>query len=201
MVGEVRVRMVKDGYFPINESMAGLVPMASEADQVALNDDIAENGQKDPIVLWRGEIVDGRCRQKALQLIHGPVIYKELDPELSEEDVRVVVKSLNTRRSLTLTQKGMVAAYDSLKPNSNSIPVVAKSWGVGRGTVDNARYIIKQDDRIAKRLFDGESVDIVNKDGKEVSSNKITAVYAYLKRKEEGAKKMTKSILGVLIQQ
>ena len=49
---------------PIHE-YAGLVPMASEKEQVALTIDIKANGLREPILLWRGEVVDGRCRMKS----------------------------------------------------------------------------------------------------------------------------------------
>ena len=48
--------------YPINEDLAGLVPMANEAEQLILKNEIKEeNGLLLPVVLWRGHNVDGRC--------------------------------------------------------------------------------------------------------------------------------------------
>lgn len=185
MTQGILTRLSKDGYFEVNDELAGIVPMASSSEQAALASDIYENGQREPIVLWHGEVVDGRCRMKALKANSMNTMYKELDDELTEEEVKIFVKSVNTRRNLTTTQKVMIAAFESMKSNSKSVAVIAKSWGLGKGSVDNARYIIKQDEKIANALFDGKSVEIVNKKGEEVTSNKVTAVYAYLKKLEE----------------
>ena len=65
--------------FPINEEMAGIVPMASDKEQIALTDDIAANGLREPVVLWRKEIVDGRCRQKACNIAQRPIMAIQLN--------------------------------------------------------------------------------------------------------------------------
>ena len=49
--------------------LAGIVALADEAEQTALTEDIRANGLQDTIVLWNGEVVDGRCRLKAWQII------------------------------------------------------------------------------------------------------------------------------------
>jgi len=183
---EVKVRLYKDGEFPINEELASIVPMATDQEQEALTADIKENGQLQPITLWRGEIVDGRCRQKALRMLKQAIAYVELDKELTKEEVEVYVKSVNTRRNLTMAQKAMIAAKESFKKNNKyTINQLAKAWGVSDKLVKNAKYIWKQDKEIAQNLFDGKAVTIINKDGEETTSSKITTVYAYLKRIEE----------------
>ncbi len=182
---EVKVRMAKDGPFEVNDKLAGIVPMATELEQVALTADIEANEQRDPIVLWRQKVVDGRCRQKALVLLGKHILYKELDDELTEEEVIVFVKSINTRRNLTGTQKVIVAMKESLKPGSKPIDVIARSWGVSKVMVNNARYINSERPSFIEPLFNGLSVSIVDSNGREVSSNKVSAIYAYLKRTSE----------------
>lgn len=172
--------------YPINEEMAGLVPMALEVEQIALTEDIKQNGLREPIVLWRGEIVDGRCRQKACVAVGQSIHVKELDSNLSKEDVRGIVKSLNTRRNLTTTQKVISACKQTLNPNHTlSIENTAKSWGISKRLLDNARYISKHRPEIIEPLFGGESVAIVDKHGRHIDSNKVSAVYAWAKRWNE----------------
>lgn len=183
----VKYRQPSEGAFPINEALAGLVPMAVESEQVALNQDIAKNGQREAIVLWRGEVVDGRCRQKALMMLNSPIMYKELDHDLSEADVRVFVKSVNTRRNLTITQKVATAAKDWMKGNV-SLKKVAKSWGISPALLDNGVWILKNHPELLEELFNGNAVQIVDSKGRQVLSSKISSVYASLKRVKEDVK-------------
>lgn len=185
---EVKTRLNSDGGFPINHKLAGLVPMASEAEQAVLMADIAQHEQREPIVLWRGEVVDGRCRQLALVTLGKHIMYRELDSGLTEDEVRVYVKSVNTRRNLTNTQKTMSACKESLRDGeTRSVDVIAKSWGIGRELLNNARYIAKNHPDIADKLFNGKAVEVIDADGKAKVTNKITTIYSYLRKLDEGA--------------
>jgi len=186
-VQEVKVRMPTDGGFPVNTSLAGIVPMATHEEQELLVKSIKDNGQKEPIVLWKGEIVDGRCRQAALLLLGFPILYRELEDTLTKEEVSVYVKAVNTRRNLTTTQKVMVAAKSSLENKGVTVAGVAEEWGVSKRIVENARYLYRNYSKIAQDLFDGKSVAIQSAQDVAMVSNKITAVYAFLRRKEEEA--------------
>lgn len=186
-----RVRLLNVGEaLPINERLAGLVPMAMEDEQEALTRDIEANGLREPVVLWRGEIVDGRCRQKACLVLGRQIMAKELDDELTEEDVRVFVKSVNTRRNLTSTQKLISACKESLRPGGPTISAVAKAWGVGEALLNNARYIARNRPGFIEPLFNGKSVSIVDIHGREVLSNKISAIYAYLQRQSRSVEEV-----------
>jgi len=185
-----KIRFHKDGPFDINEDLAGVVPMALNNEQVALMSDIEENEQRDPIVLYRGKVVDGRCRMKALDHLGKNYMYKELDNDLTEEDVKIYVKSVNTRRNLTLTQKLTTACKDYLKNEGvKSVKKTAESWGVGAPSLNNALFIAKHMPNFIDPLFNGLSVEIVDKHGNTILSNKITAVFAYVKRIIENASK------------
>jgi predicted transcriptional regulator len=178
--------------FEINEELAGVVPMALPDDQLALNHDIAVNGQLDPIILWRGKIVDGRCRQKACLSCNERIKYKELVDEMTEDEVKSFVKSVNTRRNLTMTQKVIVALRDYLdKKNTGkkgvSFPKIAKEWGVSANIVKNAKYISEHMPELLEPLFNGQSVSIENSSGKEIKTTKITSIYAYIRKINENA--------------
>ena len=186
---EVKIRMNKDGAFEVNENLAGLVPMASESEQAVLTADIQANEQRDPIVLWRGKVIDGRCRQKALVMLGKHILYKELDDKLTEDEARVYVKSVNSRRNLTATQKVMSACRESLRPEeARPLDVIAKSWGIGRELLNNARYMAKIRPEFVERLFNGETVEIATSSNEKKFTNKITTIYAYLKRETEQVK-------------
>lgn len=183
---DVKIRLNKDGGFPINEALAGLVPMATEVEQAVLTADIRDNEQRDPIVLWHGEVVDGRCRQRALTTLGKHILYRELDNRLTEDEVRVFVKSVNTRRNLTATQKVMTACRESMREgNTKKLVDIAKAWGISEGLLKNARYIAKVRPEFVGPLFDGKTVKITNQHGYEVETFKVSAVYAFIKKTEE----------------
>lgn len=189
---EVKIRLNKDGAFPVNEKLAGLVPMASDAEQAVLTADIRDNEQRDPIVLWRGEVVDGRCRQKALTTLGKHILYKELDDALTEDDIKIFVKSVNTRRNLTPTQKVMVACRESLHPSSTkALALIAKSWGISKEILVNARFIAKEKPEWEEVLFNGGSVEVIDANGKAKLTNKVTTIYAYLKKLSEAVQEDT----------
>ena len=174
--------------FEINEELAGIVPMANMAEQAALTEDIRENGLREAVLLWRNKIVDGRCRQKACLATNTPVRAKDLNDDLTEEDVMVVVKSLNTRRNLSPTQKLISACKETFNPkNSKSVKELALAWGISFTLLKNARYIYTERPEFIEPLFQGNSVIIVGSNGKETQTNKISAIYAYIKREEENA--------------
>lgn len=170
----------------INHKLAGIVPMANAAEQAALTLDIKANGQLEEIVLWQGKIIDGRCRNLACETLNIEPKIKELPWNTTEHDAISIVKSLNTRRNLTPTQKIMSACKVSMdKSYKRSITSIAKEWGIGTTVLKNARYIANTSPELIEPLFDGNAVTIISSDGRETTSVKISAIYAHLKRLEE----------------
>ena len=177
---------------PVNNDLAGLVPLATETEQVSLTKDINANGLNEPVILYKGEIVDGRCRQIACTITGTQIRSKELDPELTIEQVKVYVQSVNTRRNLTHTQKTMIAAKISAKDKKSTVTQLAEVWGVSPALIANGKYILKQNKKIGEILFNGRAVAIVNARDENTTTLKVSAVYAHLKRLEEGVAEDTK---------
>jgi len=191
-MSNLKVRIVAEGAIPVNDKLAGIVPMALLKDQLALEGDIAVNGQREPILVWHGQVVDGRCRQKALVNLQRHILYKELDSNITEAEIRSLVKSMNTRRDLTTTQKITCAAKAYLsEDNTMSVRSLAESWGVSESIVENAIWLLRNYPLTVNNLFDGMSVVIENKAGQPVTSNKVSAVYAYYKRQLQKATEVT----------
>jgi hypothetical protein len=171
--------------FPVNEKLAGLVPMACKAEQLALSLSIMENGLEDPVVLWRGEVVDGRCRSIACMSVGVPIRGRDLDDELTEDQVAAYVETVNTRRNLTLGQKIMIASKAHGKPGSKSLSSIAESWGISSRILVMANYVSKHRPEFVDPLFNGETVSITDKNGAFVDTNKISAIHASIRREEE----------------
>lgn len=186
-VSEIKVHKASDGALPINP-LAGIVPMACPADQAAITFSISKIGQTNPIVLWKGEVVDGRCRQLALRELGKDMLYVTLGDDCTYDQVKNYVLSVNQRRNLSVPQKIAVACKEYMKDkNAATIVETAKSWGVGEMTLKNAIWLYRRDKSIIETIFDGGSVPIEDKLGNPTLSNKITTIYAYYKRKEENA--------------
>jgi ParB-like chromosome segregation protein Spo0J len=171
--------------FPINHKLAGIVPMAIPAEQEALAISIKERGLEVPVMLYKGEICDGRCRQLACKAAGVAVRATELDDELTEEEVALWVKVANTRRNLTMAQKIMVASKESLKEGSKSLTDIAKSWAISRRILTMANYISKARPEFIEPLFDGHTVPIIDAKGNHTQTNKVSAIHAHIKREEE----------------
>lgn len=88
---------------------ADLFPMMTDAEIEGLASDIKENGLQHPVVLYKGEILDGRNRYKACGLAGIEPSFIEYDGDESGLLARVI--SLNVqRRDLTPGQRAIVAA-------------------------------------------------------------------------------------------
>lgn len=161
--------------------LANIVPMANELEQVALTEDIKEHGQKETAKLWRGQIVDGRCRQLACTTLGIELKVEELDPNLEEHEVRKMVKSWNTRRNLTMTQKVMSAHRDYLA-GYGTLEEVSKSWAISRRTLANANYIGEHRPELIDPLFNGLSVVIYDYNKKtDITTNRVNTVAKNIK--------------------
>jgi len=165
--------------------LANIVAMASEREQQALTNDIMRNGQSEPAVLWKGKIVDGRCRQLACSALGIDLDTRKLSDSLSEEEVAKVVKSLNTRRNLTDTQKIASAYLDQQRTGKNNREV-AEEWAVSVRTLQNFKYIALHRPELVEPLFNGDSVKVVDPDqGYLVTTNKVNTLARIVKLGEE----------------
>src|SRR5215472_15522425 len=90
------------------------LPLISEQETKVLAEDIKKNGLLNPIVLFEGQVLDGRNRYNAAKLAK----YKfqlgdfvEYDPELHGRDPVMFVIAMNIhRRHLTVGQRSALAA-------------------------------------------------------------------------------------------
>src|SRR5207247_4469858 len=87
--------------------LAGMFPLMEGEEFAALVADIKENGQRDPIVLYQGKILDGRNRYRAcLAAGVGLKLSKHEDnsPYIGDPVAYVISKNVH-RRHLTAEQK------------------------------------------------------------------------------------------------
>lgn len=137
---------------------AELFPMMSAADLDALAADIREHGQREPIVLHKGLILDGRHRYAACQTLGIEPRTMEWAGSDDADEIEAYVNSLNLhRRHLTESQRAMIAARRAnmrqgartdLQPSAN-LPEVsqeeaAKRYHVSERSVRHASALQKK---------------------------------------------------------
>ncbi len=88
---------------------ANIFPEMTDDEAKSLMIDIRENGQREPIILFNGKVIDGRNRLRACRWLGFEPKTKEYQGR--EEDIVSYVLSLNLhRRHLTESQRAMVAS-------------------------------------------------------------------------------------------
>lgn len=173
-------------YYEIHP-LANIVAMASTREQQALTQDILRNGQNEPAVLWRNQIVDGRCRQLACATLGIPLETRALGDNLTEAEVAKVVKSLNTRRNLTETQK-IVSGYLEQKRTGQTNAQIAEEWAVSVRSLQNFKIVAQHRPELVEPLFNGDSVVVIDPDkGYEVTTNKVNTLARIVKAEHEVA--------------
>jgi hypothetical protein len=90
---------------------ANLFPELPKEDLEKLSKDIAENGQRLPIIRWKGQIIDGRNRLLACEMAKiDPVIKDKDDAFESDADVADFICSMNlNRRHLNASERAVIA--------------------------------------------------------------------------------------------
>lgn len=130
---------------------ADAFPMMNTEQYEGLRDDIAERGQQEAIVYWKGELVDGRNRLKACRELGIEPTECELDDDV--DPVAYIISANLHRRHLTTPQRSMVAAkLATLKngrpketPSNDEVSRradAAKLLQVSTASVDRAKYVV-----------------------------------------------------------
>lgn len=128
--------------------VANIFPAMSDAEYQALKADIAEHGQRESIWTWRGQVIDGRHRERACDELGIACKARAYDGD--EASLVPFVVSLNLkRRHLDESQRAMVAAniatLERGKPNPSiegiSQSQAATMLNVGVSSVERATKV------------------------------------------------------------
>lgn len=133
---------------------AEIFPLMSGADFDALVADIRENGQREPIILHDGLILDGRNRARACEAI-GILPRTVAWDGPGTPDAFVISMNLH-RRHLSESQRGLIAARLANVKNGEvgrgheksgrqiCLPEAAKLLNVSVGTVQHAKKVLSE---------------------------------------------------------
>ena len=110
--------------YPLHPAVE-IFPVMDELSFANLAEDIRVNGQHEPILLWRGQVIDGRHRLRACNELGIMPKVREVD---ADHDPVGLVLSLNLhRRHLNESQRAMVAAkLANMKAGDNQHKVVGQ---------------------------------------------------------------------------
>ena len=128
---------------------ANATPVMTQEQYIALKIDIENNGQIDPVVLYRGRIIDGRHRLKiAKELGQIQILTVSIPNNSTINDIRAIVKSKETHRHQTPTQLAIYAYRQMINNNMNT-----KSKDKIMTQADAAKYYgiaVRQISRVSK---------------------------------------------------
>lgn len=145
--------------YPIHE-LAYMFPSMTEAEYEGLKEDIAANGVHQAIVVWRGEVVDGRHRYEAckeLGIESDAVPFRHLG---DDEDAEAIVWSSNmSRRQLSIGQRSIISARWKIPAKAGKFTAKerANRAGVNVGAQERADAVFKfGDGAIVDSVFLGK---------------------------------------------
>jgi ParB-like chromosome segregation protein Spo0J len=111
-------------HYPLHP-LCSIFPEMSDEEFDALRDDIEQHGQRDPIVIWDGQILDGRHRMQACLTLGIEPKFRTV--EMTWEHAKAFVLSVNlTRRHLDASQRAIIASRMATLENGQRASAVGK---------------------------------------------------------------------------
>jgi DNA-binding MarR family transcriptional regulator len=170
--------------------LADELPLMDAIQFEALKEDIKNNGQKVPIIMYKGKVVDGRHRTKALKELGEKTIKaKYLPATMTEDDVKVEVFSQEKRRHQNPTQLAILAYKEYIKRKATgervSMGRIAQEFGSNRTQVDKVKQIEEMGFKeIINELFNGNKINIGTQQ-QAIKTNSLNSILSFCKKKKE----------------
>jgi len=140
--------------------LAALLPPMADAEYAALRNDIAAHGQRQPIVIHEGMILDGRHRARACQELGIACKFAELPANLSP--LEYVLSTNLRRRNVTASQLAMIAARlvtttgrGYQRAGVVTQAAAAAQVGVSDRYVRDAAWLMGHDAQVAEQVWTG----------------------------------------------
>lgn len=186
--------------YPIHPA-AMLFPMMSEDELSGLVSDIERNGLLEPILLYQGQILDGRNRLAACESAGVEPRFADTNGSVSSPTSYVLSKNLH-RRHLTISQRGAIAAEavplfegeahkrmvaGTLAPigaRGKATEIIAEKTQVSPRTVERALAVQRKDPAAFERVKAGE-ITLNQATGEQVGQNKLRQLKANGKPKTD----------------
>ncbi len=135
---------------PKAHPFAALFPELPQEELTQLARDIKERGQIEPIILYKGLILDGRNRYRACQIAGVKPRIEEFNAKSAKRSPEEFVLSRNLRRRhLSVGQKAAIALDWSEQIDLNPAPEKTKERGRPKGALSEAaRYVGINEQRV-----------------------------------------------------
>jgi hypothetical protein len=162
--------------------LAGIFPLMTEENLTALKNDIAKNGQIEPIWIYDGRIIDGRNRYNALESLG--IEPKVIEWQGEEKDLLGFVVSLNLhRRHLNESQRGIVAGkLANLENGKRPTPI---DVGVTQAEAAELLNVSVKSVQRAKKVIEKAIPELTEKVSQGEVAVSTAAVIADLPKKEQ----------------
>lgn len=159
-------------------------PEMTEVEFQRLKESINEVGQLEPILVYRGKIVDGRHRFWACESLGlDTILVKEIPFNTPLETVKEIVFSSEVRRHQTATQKAIKAWWATQEDGITHREAEVK-FMTSRTMISACRYISEtRGEILLKELYKGNSVTIGTR-----KSKSLRTVQTLIKEEEDTAK-------------
>lgn len=170
-------------------------PMMRQSEYNLLLNDIQKNGQKDPVLMFEGKIMDGRNRLKVAKYLN--IDLKVVHLSGTREEAEASARSSDTRRNISKSQLAMKLARRVMASrfNSDGTPISIREWLspdnlvevknklIGARSVEKAIQMIKEYPDVAQSVFDGyckmgkaQKIITAFKNEKETAEQKLQSV-------------------------
>lgn len=130
--------------YPIHPA-ANLLPLMLDEELQALAADIKRHGQREPIRLLDGQVIDGRHRLEACKIAGVKPVCLELADSSVDDPVEYVLSLNLHRRQLTTGQRAMIAADRQICRLTDEQAAIR--FAVCERTIRSARAVLKQGDQ------------------------------------------------------
>lgn len=151
--------MTTYSYHPICKSF----PLMAQKELESLSLHIREHGQKQPILSWDGQIIDGRNRIAACALAGVEPIIEDVTSKYSLEQVIQLVIATNLRRNMKKTQAACSAYLVLMSMNTTEQGAKVKNrldlavlFNVNTNYIGQAEEIYKKDQAVFGQVHAGE---------------------------------------------
>jgi hypothetical protein len=139
---------------------AALFPELPSEELTLLARDIKARGQLEPIIVYKGQILDGRNRYRACQIAGVKPRIEEFNPKVAKGSPEDFVLSRNLRRRhLSMGQKAALALDWSEQMELNPDPEKTKASGRPKGTLSEAAKCIGINEQ---RVFEARQIRDAN---------------------------------------
>ena len=173
--------------------LAEQMPLMGSSEFGALKQSLTESGQLEPILTYRGFVIDGRNRINALKELKKETVRVQALPHRTEvEDLMLIINGKEARRKQTRLQL-IISAYIIWRTTGEKQELVAKRLGVGDKSIRIVREMVESlglGSQTLKELHSGNAFIMNNLTGESTTS--LSKIYEILKSR---ANKGTASIV------